>query len=619
MAKNLRISFLLVSTAFLSFMHSLSIPTFAADSPTDKIVSIAFTDTSGKSYSKESLSKNKATVFFFVSTECPISNIYTPRMIAISQDYASRGVACFLVDSNDEDTPARFKNYTAERKYPFASVKDSGTKLADLLHAQTTPEAVIIDTSGEFRYLGRIDDNQDKTKVARQDVREALDAVLAGKPVSRTRTLPFGCAIFRDKSAPASATKAAITYTRDIAPILNANCVICHRSGEVAPFSLETYPQARTWASAIKAYTARHIMPPWKPVAGWGDFHEARALSTAQLSAIASWADHGAPFGERKDLPTPPKFDTPGQWTLGTPDMVLSPPRPYHLAAESPDVYRNYVLPADFKEDRMLCATAFQPGNRAIVHHIVTYIDTSGIAEKLDGHDSEPGYSVPGTSIGVLDAAWGDVWVPGSAPRRLPPGIGVKIPKGAKLVMQVHYHCDGKPETDLSKMALYFSKVPVQHQLETFPIGSMRFHLAPGDSHAVVKNTMGLFSGGLPQAVKLWSIFPHMHMLGRDMKVYAVLPDGTKKQLIWINDWDFNWQATYYYKEPILLPKGTKVYLEAVYDNSAQNPRQTSQPPKAVHFGEQTTDEMCFAFMGLTFVDSQSVSRPNALHLSRKQ
>ncbi len=618
MTQKIRLFPILIS----SLLFILSSPTIQSASSAELVVSsikdISFTDLSGKSYTHDSIIHNRASVFFFVSSQCPISNIYTPRMIAISHDYSAIGVQCFLVDSNAEDTMIVFKKYSSDRKFPFPAIKDDGTKLADLLHAQTTPEAIVIDSAGDIRYLGRIDDNQDISKVARKDVRDALNAILAGRAVLRTRGLPFGCAIFRDKSAPTSHSNTKYTYTRDIAPILNANCVVCHRNGEVAPFALETYPQARTWAAAIKDYTTRKLMPPWKPVAGWGDFHNARSLSQAQLLAISSWADQGAPQGDLKYLPALPKFPPPGQWALGTPDLILSPPRPYHLSAESPDVYRNYVLPADFKEDRMLNATEFQPGNRAIVHHIVTYIDTSGIAEKLDGHESEPGYSVPGTSIGALDAEWGDVWVPGSDPRRLPSGIGIKIPKGSKLVMQVHYHCDGKPESDLSKMALYFSKEPVRQQLITIPIGNMTFRLKPDDSHAVVKAFLGMFSSGLPRAVKLWSIFPHMHMLGRDMKVVATLPDGTKKQLIWIDNWDFNWQATYFFKEPIDLPKGTKIVMEAVYDNSAQNPRQTSHPPKEVYFGEQTTDEMCFAFLGLTFEDSGKKPSKRSIGISRK-
>ena len=160
-----------------------------------------------------------------------------------------------------------------------------------------------------------------------------------------------------------------------MAKILNANCVACHRAGEVAPFALQTYAQARTWATAIKDYTGRRLMPPWKPVESCGPFHDTRSLTDKEIATLAAWADAGAPEGRKKDLPPAPQFADPSAWKLGKPDAVLSAPRPYHLEAEGRDVYRNFVIPMDFKEDRYLTAMTFMPDNRAIVHHIVTYID----------------------------------------------------------------------------------------------------------------------------------------------------------------------------------------------------------------------------------------------------
>ena len=202
----------------------------------------------------------------------------------------------------------------------------------------------------------------------------------------------------------------------------------------------------------------------------------------------------------------------------------------------------------------------------------------------------------------MIDAIWGDVWVPGNEPRPLPPGVAIKISAGSKLVMQVHYHKTGKPEVDQSRMALYFAKKEeVRQVIHTTASGSVTFELKPGEPRNEVRGGLLIPGGVLPADAHLRSIFPHMHMLGKEMKVTATFPDGTKKTLIAINDWDFNWQATYFYKEPIALPKGTKLEVYAVYDNSTSNPRQTSQPPKTVHYGEQTTDEMCFCFYGLTF------------------
>lgn len=587
--------------------HLVAAPAAPEEKAARAQTALTWRDTNGRVYSLTDTAKAKATVFLFVSTQCPIANTYTPRILALAKAYQTKGVQFFLVDSNADDSAEAVKKYAAARAFPFPVVRDEGTSLADYLNAQVTPQAIILDAQGAIRYTGRIDDSRDPEKVSHADVQEALDALLAGKAVTRARTLPFGCAIFRDKAAPVTAKTSAssVTFTKDVAPILNANCVMCHRTGEVAPFSLETYAQARPWARAIKDYTARHLMPPWKPLPGWGEFHDERALTKTQIETLAHWADANAPQGDPKDLPTAPVYTPPTEWTLGKPDMILQPERPYHLAAEGRDVYRNFVLPVDFKEDRWVSGMEFKPENRAIVHHIVTYIDTTGASAKMDGKETEPGYTVPGIGIGVAGAMWGDVWVPGNPARRLPPGVAVKVPKGAKIVMQVHYHKTGKPETDRSRMALYFARDKVEKQMQTWTMGDVLFRLKPGSDHEVVRGEMVL-----PVDVHLRSMFPHMHMLGKEMKVTATLPDGTVQKLIYIKDWDFNWQATYYYKTPIALPKGTKLQVVAVYDNSAKNPHQTSQPPKLVTFGEQTTDEMCFAIFGFTF-DKEFLNIPS--------
>ncbi|HLJ55134.1 MAG TPA: hypothetical protein VKT77_08835, partial [Chthonomonadaceae bacterium] len=474
--------------------------------------------------------------------------------------------------------------------------------VADWLAANRTPEAVVLKPEGDIFYRGRIDDNQDRTRVVHSDLREAIDAALAGKPIMHPRTLSFGCAIFRDAARPAAVGGASrVTFTHDIAPILNQNCVVCHRAGESAPFALQTYQQARTWAGALKEYTARRIMPPWKALPGAGEFHDARVLSDADIARIAKWADSGAPQGDPKELPAAPRFPDPSAWALGKPDMVVQPPRPYHLAAEGPDVYRNFVLPVDFDQDRLVSAMEFKPGNRAVVHHVVLYIDTSGNSAKLDGKETEPGYTVPGTGIGTLTADWGEVWVPGRTPRLLPPGVAIKIPKGSKLVMQVHYHKNGAIQEDTTKLAIYFAKGKVQQMMRTFPLVNPRIALKPGE--AGQRMHIGVT---LPVAAHLCTIFPHMHLLGREMRATATFPDGKKLPLIDVNDWDFNWQETYAYKEPVALPKGTKVDIEAVYDNSDANPRQSNHPAKLVTWGEQTTDEMCVCVLGFT-VDGEKL------------
>ncbi len=560
---------------------------------------LTWKDLAGKSYGPDDIARAKATVFFFVASECPVAGQYTPRFIELGRDYQAKNVRFFVVNSNVLDSRAVTAKWATDRKFPFPAVKDNGTALADRLGATATPEAVVLDASGVIRYIGRIDDSVDRAKVSRRDVRDALDAVLADRPVKNPRTRAFGCQIFRDtlKIAAASAGAAKVTFARDVAPILNQNCVSCHRTGDVAPFALDNYAQAKVWSSAIKDYTTRRLMPPWKAVGNTHEFADARYLSDKQVATLARWADSGAPFGDKKDLPPAPKMYAPGDWPLGKPDQIIKPARAYQLEAEGKDVYRDFALPVDFNEDRYISAFDFKPGNRAIVHHIIAYIDLDGstVAARDGKEDAQPGWSVTGAGSGIRKSDWGSGWAPGMNPRRFPAGVAVKVPQGAKMVLQVHYHKTGKPEVDRSAVALYFAKGPVESVVKVAPVGNPFFSLKPNVADQQVKAD---FITPIP--VTLYGVLPHMHMLGKEMTVTATLPDGTKRPLIQIKNWEFNWQMGYQYKQPVKLPAGTRVSMVATFDNTTQNRNQPSNPPKTVKFGEQTTDEMCFAFLSFT-------------------
>ena len=247
----------------------------------------------------------------------------------------------------------------------------------------------------------------------------------------------------------------------------------------------------------------------------------------------------------------------------------------------------------DFPEDRYISAIDFKPQNPGVVHHIIVYIDNDGsTVARREGKDGLPGWNVSGGGSGIQNEDWAEGWAPGMNPRRQPDGVAIKVPKGAKLVMQVHYHKSGQPETDNSAVGIYWAKEPVTSVRSVAPLGTPLLFLPPNKDNLEVKAQMTL-----PASILLREILPHMHMLGKTMKVKATLPDGTEKKLVYIQNWDFNWQMAYRYAEPVKLPRGTKLELVATYDNTTKNPRQPSNPPKLTTFGEQTTDEMCFAFL----------------------
>jgi hypothetical protein len=390
------------------------------------------------------------------------------------------------------------------------------------------------------------------------------------------------------------AAAAAPTFSHDIAPIVYDNCVSCHRPGEVAPFSLFTYDDVKKRAEQIVDVTGDRYMPPWKPEPGYGHFIGERRLTDAQIKLIADWSAAGAPQGDPAQTPKLPTF--PEGWTLGQPDQIVTMSVPFKLAADGRDQYRAFVLPLDVDENKFVSAVEFRPDNRKIVHHALFFLDTRGAAAAKEKatHDGNPGYAAFG-GPGFTPSGGLGGWAPGALPQLLPPGWGRVIRKGSDLVVQVHFHPDGKVETETFSVGIYYTKDRPQHLVAGGNVHSLRINIPAGEKDYVVTGKYKI-----PVDVDLIGITPHAHLICRDMKGNATLPDGKTIPLIWIKDWDFNWQGTYHYVEPIKLPAGTVVDMTYTYDNSTDNIRNPNNPPKRVHFGEQTTDEMAFLFLEMS-------------------
>ena len=531
----------------------------------------------------------KARVTVFLSTQCPVSKVYIPRLNALEKHFKVSGVQFKGVFSNVQESQTEIWAFSQSRHMNFACTKDADGHIAAKYGAAMTPQAFVEDATGKILYQGRIDDNADTFLVRSHDLADALSAVVAGRGIAHQKTVSFGCIIRRPAALIGSSQ---ITYSHDVASILQRQCVTCHRAGEIGPMALNSYAQAAAWRGDIKRYTQSRRMPPWKADPGAGDFQDSRRLSNHEMATLVRWVDSGAPEGDPKELPAPVHY-TEG-WPLGQPDLVLQPDRAYHVEADGSDVYRCYVIPTDFDHDRYVGAVDVQPGNRAVVHHVIAFIDGSGASIGKDGHEKEPGYTSFG-GIGFTPTGALGGWAPGMTPHYLPAGVATQVPAGARIVLQVHYHKDGKPEMDLSRIGLYFAKGPTDKTVHVIPM-IHGLEIPAGDSHYTVTTT----SAPSPVNYHLIAITPHMHWLGRKIKATATLPGGRQIPLISISDWDFNWQNTYLYKKPIALPQGTTITLTATYDNSARNLRNPNSPPKTVTWGEQTTDEMCIAFLHYT-------------------
>ncbi len=378
-------------------------------------------------------------------------------------------------------------------------------------------------------------------------------------------------------AAAATAQAPSAVFTRDVAPILYRRCASCHHAGEVAPFPLLTYDDAKKRAKLIAEVTRTRAMPPWQPVAGINRFAGERRLTLLEIQTLQRWAAAGAPEGNPKYLPAPPTFAD--GWQLGPPDLVVQLPAPMDIPADGPDIYQCFVVPMNLPRDRYIRAVEFRPSNRRVVHHALLFTDATHIQR-------EPRYTCFGT-IGLLPTLGVGGWSPGNEAIRMPDGAAPPLMAGSRLVAQVHYHPDGKPERDQWSAGFYFTdQAPVRRVVDV-GLASRAIDIPAGEAHYVVRQHFTI-----PIAIDAIGIIPHAHLICREMKGWAILPNGTKRWLLYIKDWNFNWQDQYRYATPIRLPADTRIEMEFVYDNSAANPHNPNSPPQRVEWGPGVNDEM---------------------------
>ena len=388
---------------------------------------------------------------------------------------------------------------------------------------------------------------------------------------------------------------AQVTYSREISRLVQEKCQNCHRPGDVAPFAMMTYEDVNVWSADIQRVLQDRTMPPWKPVPGHGDFRDSYALSDGERQMFLDWIAAGMPEGDAADLPDAPAQNS--EWELGDPDLVLQMAQPY-TAPRGNDIYRCFVLPTGLDTDQFVTAVQVNPGNRAVVHHVILFIDPKGDSDKLEGQDGDPGYTCfggagfPLTIGGALSG-----WAPGARTRYLPDGIGVQLPAKARIVMQVHYFPSGRPGPDQTKVGLYFSKTPIEKRLFYVPVLNDRFTIPAG-----AENYQADARFTVPPLLDAHAvtIFPHMHLLGRKINV-ELENKGDITPMVFIDDWNFNWQGFYTYVDSIAMPAFSTLHLTCNFDNSANNPKNPNNPLVPVSWGEGTKDEMCVVFIGVTF------------------
>jgi hypothetical protein len=411
------------------------------------------------------------------------------------------------------------------------------------------------------------------------------------------------------------------TFHKHVEPVLQARCQGCHRPGEAAPMSLLTYQDARPWAKAIKAAVLVRKMPPWFADPKHGEFANDRRLSQDEIDTLTAWVDGGAKEGDPKDAPAPLTFAE--GWTIGKPDAVVEMPTAVEVPASGTVDYTYMVVPTGFTEDKWIERVEVRPGSKSVVHHIVMLVRPPGVKYMVDAKPGIP-YIPPkqdpkrqeDTGKGAFQFTGAiemiGVYVPGGLPYDVGPGQARFIPKGSDLIFQMHYTASGKVTGDQSRIGFVFSKeAPKERVVNTF-VGNTNLHIPPGVADHEVMARVTLY-----EDTKLLSLFPHMHVRGKGFEYKATYPTGETETLLTVPRYDFNWQLTYYLKEPKVLPKGTVLECVARYDNSANNPF-NPDPKSDVYWGEQTWEEMLAGFVdlampaGKTMRDVAVPKRPQA-------
>jgi peroxiredoxin/mono/diheme cytochrome c family protein len=546
----------------------------------EKSVALAFSarDVGGHTVALSDFRDKKAVVVIFTGTQCPVSNYYVPRLKELSKTYAAKGVQFLAVNGNPQDTLADVAEHATQEGLPFPVLKDADQKVVELLQAERTPEVVLLDSNRTICYRGRIDDQFGvgfrRPQPNRRDLAQTLDEVLAGKPVSVARTQAAGCRIARRKK-PASSAK--ITYTNQISRLFQRNCQECHRPGEIGPFSLLTYGQAKGWADMIHETVDSGRMPPWYADPHYGKFANDRRLSKEDKETLLAWIDQGCPQGDDKDLPRPKEWHE--GWWIGKPDVVITMQEDFTVPADGGKngvPYQYFTVPTNFTEDRWVQAAEARPGNRAVVHHIIAFV-----SEPAETRGSKRGEGRT-YLVGIA---------PGEEGLVLPPGMGKKIPKGSSITFQMHYTSNGVRQKDRSSLGLIFCKEPPKQLVRTASIAQAQFAIAPGDGNYEVQST-----AKYDKETVILSFMPHMHLRGKDFEYRVEYPDGRSEVVLSVPRYDFSWQMRYVLANPLRLPAGSTVVCTAHFDNSRKNPN-NPDPTTAVIWGQQTWDEMMIGWM----------------------
>jgi hypothetical protein len=528
----------------------------------------------------------KAIVLWVQGNGCPIVRNALTDFKEVVDTYKEKEVVFFMLNSNIQDDRGKIANEAETFNFEVPVLVDSAQLIADALDITITAEAIVLHpVTREVLFRGPINDRLDyeakKDNVENHYLVDALDEILSGSLPKKKIQLAKGCKVTRLRSLEKNDT---LTYTKDIAPLLEQNCVRCHRDGGIAPWAMTDYNTVAGWSAMMKEVLLSKRMPPWKADPEVGAFTNSFAMGDSSARKIVSWIDAGIPYGSGKDPLMAVSFEN-GVWESGMPDLVMTLDKEKIPASELIP-YRYQELDLKLEEDKWLRGVDMMPGNPAVVHHFV-----------LTNRDTNEQTTI----INRKARPWTDNYIAiGNGTEEaifFPENSGVFLRKGTQLTMQIHYTGTGKPETDVTKVGLYFHDSIPKKEYRALSPTNVRFKIPP-----YAKKFPLTVSDTITKAITIHSVSPHMHYRGKSIKIFAVLPGGTEHLLISVGDYNFNWQWFYILKEPFSVPAGTIIRVDGIFDNSYQNPI-NPDPTVPLGFGLQSRDEMLIGFLNYTLDD----------------
>ena len=572
-------------TAFCSIFFLAASSVFAVDphSPLGReIKNFRLQDFRGKHHSLADYDRHELLVVAFLGTECPLVKLYGPRLAAMAREYESQGVGFLGVNANSQDSITEIANYARRHEVDFPLLKDVGNQVADQFGATRTPEVFVLDRARVVRYFGRIDDQYGigyvRNEAEQHDLRNAIDELLAGKNVSLPAQNAVGCLIGKVRKPD---EQAKVTYANQISRIMQKHCVECHREGEIAPFALTDYDEIAGWGEMIAEVVREERMPPWFATQEHGEFKNERRMSSEEKQLIFQWVEAGAPLGDERDLPAPRSWVT--DWQLPKEPDFVAPitEEPYRVPAEGVVDYQYFTIDPGFEEDKWVSAIEIQPGNRAVVHHVLMF------SASTDNPRREISRKFRGGVRG-----YDGLYVPGYRLQPYPEGAAKRIAAGSKLFFQVHYTPVGTEQLDQSRIGMVFENPEdVQYEVRTSSAANNALEIPPNEGD--FRSEAG--SPRLPAKAQLISFLPHMHLRGKSFFYEVVYPGGKRESLLNVPRYDFNWQLEYLLNNPIELPQGSRIHCVAHYDNSEANPV-NPDPSQTVRWGDQTWEEMLIGY-----------------------